>query len=360
MHQLSLSFVRNFMNLLLTAALLAPMCEASAYAELQAPRSTEEKQIIEAYRKANRSVVNVVTENHAYDVFGRVPQEGAGSGVVIDASNALVITNNHVIRSATRVSVILADSKSYNVKVIGGDAGSDLALLQIVDPPSNLVAAELGDSSMLEVGQRVLAIGNPFGLHRTLTTGIVSSLGRAIRSEDGRLIEDIIQTDAAINPGNSGGPLLDTAGRVIGLNTAILSRTGESAGIGFAVPINQIRRAIPQLKQFGRVLRPKIGVVVVDSEYGPLLLHVNPGSPADEAGLSGARRSLRRGPFVSHYVDLSAADFVLEVNNKRVRTREDVIDALEDAEPNKEIELLVRRGLQRNGVRKIKVKPILG
>ncbi|MCB0346814.1 MAG: trypsin-like peptidase domain-containing protein [Bdellovibrionales bacterium] len=342
--------------LLLLWLVLFPL---AASAQSKAPRTEAESQIIEAYRKVNRSVVNVVTENQSYDIFGRMPQEGSGSGVIIDRDNALVITNNHVIRAASKVSVILADGKSYGVQVVGSDGGSDLALLKIVNPPEDLVAAELGDSSVLEVGQRVLAIGNPFGLHRTLTTGIVSSLGRAIRSEDGRLIEDIIQTDAAINPGNSGGPLLDTAGRVIGLNTAILSRTGESAGIGFAVPINQVRRAIPQLKQFGRVLRPKIGVVVVDSEYGPLLLHVNPGSPAEKAGLSGARQTARRGPFVSQYVDLSAADFVLAVNGKRVRTREEVIDELEDADADSEIEVFVRRGLDRTRARKVKVKPVL-
>lgn len=331
-----------------------------ASAETVAPRSTEESQIIAAYRKVNRSVVNVAAASHVFDIFGQMPQEGAGSGVIVDAEAGLVITNNHVIRSANRVTVTLADGKSYAVRVVGSDAGSDLALLQIVDPPNDLVAADLGDSSQLEVGQRVLAIGNPFGLNRTLTTGIVSSLGRAIRSEDGRLIEDIIQTDAAINPGNSGGPLLDTAGRVIGLNTAILSRTGESAGIGFAVPINQIRRAIPQLKQFGRVLRPKIGVVVVNSEYGPVLLHVSPGSPAEEAGLRGARRRVQRGPFVSEFVDLTEADFILAVNGKLVRTREEVIDAIEDTEQNAEVELVVRRGLNRAAARKVTVKPVMG
>ncbi|MCB0360902.1 MAG: trypsin-like peptidase domain-containing protein, partial [Bdellovibrionales bacterium] len=258
-----------------------PSARAESPQVTEAPRTSGEEQIIRAYKSAHRAVVNVSTREDGSDIFGGMPREGAGSGVVIDSAQAFVITNDHVLQDASQVAVTLADGQTYGVKLIGRDAGADLALLQIVDPPPDLAAVSFGDSAGLEVGQRVLAIGNPFGLTKTLTTGIISSLGRTIRASDGRLMEDIIQTDAAINPGNSGGPLLDTSGRLIGLNTAILSRTGESAGIGFAVPVNQIKRALPQLIEYGKVLRPKIGVVVIDTEFGPALLYVLPGSPAD-------------------------------------------------------------------------------
>ena len=173
------------------------------------------------------------------------------------------------------------------------------------------------------------------------------------------MIEDIIQTDAAINPGNSGGPLLDTAGRLVGLNTAIISRSGESAGIGFAIPVNQIKKAIPQLIEYGRVLRPKIGVIVIDTDAGPALLYVQPDSPADRAGLVGARQELRRGPLRGYVVDLARADFVLQVDGVATASKADVLDAILKNEGKRDIEIVVSRGLDRKKTRHVKVTPLL-
>lgn len=324
-----------------------------------APRTETEEQTINVYKKVNEAVVNIGTRTDVPDFFGVSHQEGSGSGVIIDAKQGLVITNYHVITNAQEIGVTLANGQTYDVKLVGQDPDNELAVLQIIDPPRELVAAELGDSSSLQVGQRVLAIGNPFGLNRTLTAGLVSSLGRTIRSENGRLIEDIIQTDAAINPGNSGGPLLDMAGRVVGLNTAILSRTGESAGIGFAIPVDHIITALPQLLRYGKVLRPKIGVIFIDTEAGPALLYVQPGSPADDAGLTGARRAFRKGGFGGYVIDLSVADFVLSINGKKVENKTEAIDAIAKSNPERDIGLVVRRGVTGNRVRELKIKPIL-
>lgn len=326
----------------------------------QAPRAEEEDRIISVYSRANKAVVNVSTKADIQDIFGGIHQEGSGSGVIIDAERAYVITNYHVIEGAQNITVALASGQTFEVRLVGQDPDNDIALLQIVDPPDDLVAIELGDSSHLAVGQRVLAIGNPFGLNRTLTTGIISSLGRTIRAESGRVIEDIIQTDAAINPGNSGGPLLDTAGRIVGLNTAILSRTGESSGIGFAIPVNHIKVALPQLIKYGKVLRPKMGVIIVDTDFGPMLLYVHPGSPADKAGLSGARQQIRQGLYVGYVLDFSRADFILAIGGKRVRTKSDVLDEIGKAKEDEKIRLRVRRGLERSRPREVTVTPILG
>jgi S1-C subfamily serine protease len=325
-----------------------------------APRTEQEQQTIDVYRRTNQAVVHVTTRAEVFDIFGVIGQEGSGSGVIIDSENGYILTNYHVIDGARSVNVNLASGNTYPVKLIGADPDSDIALLQIIDFNEKLVSVTLGDSSKLEVGQRVLAIGNPFGLNRTLTTGIISSLGRTIRTATGRMIEDIIQIDAAINPGNSGGPLLDSAGRLVGINTAILSHTGESAGVGLAIPVNQIRNALPQLIKHGRVLRPKLGVIIGDTSYGPVFIYVQPGSPADKAGLVGARREVRQGRFVGYVVDMSNADFVLSVNEQRVRNRTDVLDALSKVPTDKEVKLVIRRGIEGGQVRTVNVKPILG
>lgn len=324
-----------------------------------APRTDTERLAINAYRAVNKAVVNVSTSAEVADVFGTAHQEGSGSGVIIDAEKGYVITNFHVVEGGQQVTVTIADNQSYAVKIIGKDPDTDIALLQILDPPNDLVAAELGDSATLEVGQKVLAIGNPFGLNRTLTEGIVSSLGRTIRAESGRLIEDIIQTDAPINPGNSGGPLLDMLGRVVGLNTAILSRTGESAGIGFAIPINRIKQVLPQLLKYGRMLRPKIGVILADTEFGPVFLFVQPDSPASKAGLSGAQRKVRQGFMVGYVLDFSEADFLLAVNGDQVHSKAEAMDAIANSNGKKDIMLTVRRGLGKGKVREVAVKPVM-
>ncbi len=326
----------------------------------RAPRSSEEQLIIDAYKKANRSVVNVSTKAEGFDIFGGVNREGSGSGIIIDASKGLIVTNHHVIAGADVVYVTLADGNSYLVKLIGSDADNDLALLRFQELPAGLVAAEFGDSGMLEVGERVLAIGNPFGLERTLTTGIVSSLGRSIRAESGRIIEGIIQTDAAINPGNSGGPLLDMAGRVVGINTAIVSRTGESSGIGFAIPVNQVKEAIPQLIQYGKVLRPKLGVVISDTDHGPMIFDVQPQTPAAEAGIVGARRIVREGPYEGYVIDASQADFIVAINGSPVQSKAEALRILSRTKPQEEVTLVLRRGLGGRSGRKVTLRTYLG
>lgn len=323
-----------------------------------APRTENENQVIKAYQQTNRAVVNVTTRAEVMDLFGPVAQDGSGSGVIIDAKQALVITNYHVVAGARQISVNLSTGESLACELIGQDPDNDLALLRLVEPPEGLTALELGDSTGLEVGQQVLAIGNPFGLDRTLTVGIVSSLGRTIRSESGRIIEDIIQTDAAINPGNSGGPLLDTAGRIVGLNTAILSRTGENSGIGFAIPVEQVKRAVPQLIKYGRVLRPQIGAVLADTEYGVMVLQLDESGPADQAGLRGAKQVVRRGSYSGYVIDFAHADFIMAVEGKPVGSKSDVLREIEKSD-GKSVTMTVRRGVRRD-LRDVQVVPRQG
>jgi S1-C subfamily serine protease len=325
-----------------------------------APRTDDENLVIEAYKKSNRAVVNINSRSTRRDFFGPVYEEGTGSGVIVDKKKGYIVTNFHVITGGDQLSVTLSDGQSYPVKLVGQDLDSDIALLQIANPPDGLVDAEFGDSDSLEVGQKVLAIGNPFGLNRTLTTGIISSLGRTIRSASGRLIEDIIQTDAAINPGNSGGPLLDTAGRVIGINTAIVSQSGESAGIGFAVPIQNIKKILPHLTKYGHVLRPKLGVIITDSDFGPVILYVKPDSPADRSGLTGARKRAVGQGQVNYVVDLTFADFIMAVNDKPVRSKAQIIDELYNIEEGKKVTLTVRRGFDEKNLREVILSPELG
>ena len=323
-----------------------------------APRTEAEQLVINAYRKTNKAVVNISTQTASADFFGPVYQEGSGSGVIIDASEGLIITNAHVIGDASRVSVTLADGKAYSVRLVGVDPFNEVALLRLTNPPADITAAELGDSSQLEVGQQVLAIGNPFGLSRTLTSGIVSNLGRTIRSQQGTLIEDIIQTDAAINPGNSGGPLLDLGGRVVGLNTAILSRVGENSGIGFAIPVNQIQKAIPQLIKYGRVLRAKIGALLVDTDYGLMIQEVIHNTPADKAGLRGVHQEVREGLFPVVVLDVSRADFVVAVNGTAVGNKADFLNLLGKVEKGSQVTITLRRGLHKSEVREVKIAPV--
>lgn len=324
-----------------------------------APQTDQERQIIRAYDIAHQAVVNVSTQSRALDFFGETRDEGTGSGVIIDKEQGLIVTNQHVISNAQEMYITLGDSSSHRVELVGADVDNDIALLKIINPPAGLTELEFGDSSKLLVGQRVLAIGNPFGLSQTLTTGIISSLKRTMRATTGRLIEDVIQTDAAINPGSSGGPLLDTAGRIIGLNTAIVSPTGQSSGIGFAVPANQVRNAIPQLLKHGRVLRPKIGVIFRDTQYGPAILHVAPKSPAERAGFKGAERQVSNGFIVQHILDFSYADFVLAVNGQKVRNKQEVLDLLGQVKAGDEVEITLQRGL-REKKRVVKLAPELG
>src|ERR687892_78602 len=223
--------------------------------------ATEEQNNIEVYRTLSPGVVFIHSTSYARDFFGFVePQEGSGSGSILDQQGN-ILTNYHVIEGAQKLSVSMGGKKDYPAIVVGGDPDTDLAVIRLTEKPAGrLTVVPLGDSEKLAVGQKVLAIGNPFGLDRTLTTGVISGLQRPIRARNNRLIEGAIQTDASINPGNSGGPLLDSRGRMIGINSQILSPSGSSAGVGFARPVSIAKRVVPQLLQTGQVRRPKLGI----------------------------------------------------------------------------------------------------
>ena len=266
--------------------------------------STDELNNIDIYKLANLATVNITSTMYRQTIFLEVyPQKDFGSGFVISADGR-ILTNNHVIGDPTRVEVRMADQTRYRARVVYQDQYNDMALLQI-EPKKKLTVLHLGDSDVLRVGQKVLAIGNPFGLDGTLTVGVVSSLGRKIRGENDQELDDMIQTDAAINPGNSGGPLLDSAGNVIGINTAILGPSGGNVGIGFALPINRAKAMLDDF-QTGRQ-RPKLGVSVVyvagdyadalelPTQGGLLVQDVTPDSPAARAGIRGGRQVVQIG-----------------------------------------------------------------
>lgn len=257
---------------------------------------SEEQNNILVYRKNIPSVVNVTSRAMAFDFFyGMVPQEGQGSGFVIDKEGH-ILTNYHVIENARQVEVTMHNRKKYKATVVGTDPAHDLAVIKITAP--DLVPSVLGDSRNLQVGQKVYAIGNPFGLAGTMTRGIVSSI-RPVREPNGATIDDAIQTDAAINPGNSGGPMMNWHGEVIGINTMILSSVGQNSGVGFAIPINTAKAVLNDLMTMGRVRRPALGVrtIPIDPElgnemglsadYGLLIVQVVPGGSAEQAGLRG-------------------------------------------------------------------------
>ncbi|MCR4414274.1 MAG: trypsin-like peptidase domain-containing protein [Thermoguttaceae bacterium] len=315
----------------------------------------EERVNIAVYENVNRSVVNITTRGYRGDrfLFVEIPSEGEGSGSVIDQQGHLV-TNSHVVEGAQEIQVTLFNSKTYEARLVGIDPGTDIAVLRINAPADELYPVRFGDSSRLRVGQRVFALGNPFGLERTLSTGIISSLDRWLPSRrKARTIKQIIQIDAAINPGNSGGPLLDSRGRMIGMNTAIASKTGTSAGVGFAIPINTIARVVPQLIRTGRVIRPETGIArVYETEHGLLIDTLTPGGPAERAGLQGprvVRRQKRQGPIVYEYrqIDRNAADLIVGVDGKPIRTADEFLDLVESKQPGDTVTLsIVRAGRQ--------------
>ncbi|MFM8250121.1 MAG: S1C family serine protease [Planctomycetota bacterium] len=309
----------------------------------------EERVYIEVYERVNRSVVNITTKSARLDFFLReTPLEGAGSGSILDQQGH-VLTNYHVVEGAQEIRVTLYDGESYEATLVGHDAMSDLAVLRINVPAERLFPVTIGDSSRLRVGQRVIAIGNPFGLERTMTLGIVSSLNRTLPSRRGRTLKSIIQIDAALNRGNSGGPLLDSRGRLIGVNTAIASSTGENTGVGFAIPVSTVSRVVPQLIQRGRVIRPELGVTrVLENERGVVLVSLSAGGPAEQAGLRGfklVREKKRRGPFTyeEQKIDRSQADTIIGVAGQNVRSADDLLSLVESNRPGDTIELTILR-----------------
>ncbi len=261
--------------------------------------AADEQNTIDLFEATSTSVVYITSIELRRSLFSlniyEIPQ-GTGSGLIWDRDGRIV-TNYHVIEDANRIEVTLADHSTWKGTVVGVSPDKDLAVLQISAPSDRLIPIMIGESENLRVGQKVFAIGNPFGLDQTMTTGIVSALGREIKSVSGRTIQGVIQTDAAINPGNSGGPLLDSAGRLIGINTAIYSPSGASAGIGFAVPVNIINRVVPELIKYGRAVKPGLGVTIANNQIakrlgieGVLLINIQPDSAAEKAGLRGTRR----------------------------------------------------------------------
>ena len=292
--------------------------------------SQEEKTTVELFKTASPSVVYITSlarRSVGWLNVMEVPQ-GAGSGFVWDKGGHIV-TNFHVIQDAQATKVTFSGQESYRATLVGVAPEKDLAVLRISAPAAKLVPILVGTSAGLQVGQRVFAIGNPFGLDQTLTTGIVSALGRSIQSATERSIEGVIQTDAAINPGNSGGPLLDSAGRLVGVNTAIASPSGGSAGIGFAVPVDTVNLVVPQLISHGRIVRPQLGVVLADDSIagrlgieGALVLRVEPGSGAAAAGLRGTRRT--------EDGDLLLGDVIQSFGGRPVVTGSGLLSALEE------------------------------
>ncbi|HZS51945.1 MAG TPA: trypsin-like peptidase domain-containing protein [Bryobacterales bacterium] len=311
----------------------------------------EENINISIYRMASPATVFITSTVYQRDWFFQVfPVRDSGSGFLIDAEGR-ILTNYHVVSGNAKViEVTLGDKMKYNARILGYDQRNDMALLKI-QPKGRLPFLKPGDSSNLQVGQKVLAIGNPFGLEGTLTTGIISSLGRTIRDENGRPLEDMIQTDAAINPGNSGGPLLDSQGNVIGINTAIYG-PGANIGIGFAIPINRAKAMLSDLASRGRVSRPLLGVttVFIPAEFaealdlparpGLLIQQVEPGSAADQAGLRGANREV----IVGNYVVEIGGDFIVEVEGQPVSNRSVLTRALERKKAGDPLRLGIIRG----------------
>ncbi|MEX2112894.1 MAG: trypsin-like peptidase domain-containing protein [Pirellulales bacterium] len=330
-------------------ARIVPSADSSPWPQL----TPEELVNIAVYENVNRSVVNINTKtvrNDAFLIFDiESAAEGAGSGTVLD-KHGHILTNFHVIDGAREIQVTLFDGSQHDGKLIGKDESSDLAVIKVDAPPNSLLPVTLGDSSQLRVGQRVFAIGNPFGLERTLTTGIISSLNRTLPSRNHRTMKSIIQIDAAINPGNSGGPLLDSAGRLIGMNTAIASSTGQSAGVGFAIPVGNIARVVPQLIERGRVIRPDAGITrVLQSEKGLLIATLATGGPAERAGLRGFRVVRQRrlqGPFAydAQTIDRNSADLIVAVDDKKVLTVDDFLSAIEEKDPGQDVVISVVRG----------------
>jgi S1-C subfamily serine protease len=312
-----------------------------------------EKNNIEIYERANRAVVNITTRKVLIDEFFflAVPQEGSGSGFVFDKQGH-IITNYHVVENAEDLVVTLYNGQQYSASLVGVDPNNDLAVVQIKIPPAKLFPLSLGVSQNLKVGQKVLAIGNPFGLDRTLTTGIISSLGRSLRTESGRLIKGIIQTDAAINPGNSGGPLLNSSGLVIGVNTAIVSKVGQSSGIGFAIPINTVKRIVRELIAYGYVTRSNIGILqVYETGNGLLVAQLEPGGPAEKAGIHGSRIIIRRAGAVEYRaIDRSAADLITAVDEKDIKSFDDLLDYIESKKAGSTVNIKIIRGNKRMAI----------
>lgn len=307
--------------------------------------AADEQATIELFRKTSPSVVNITTLSRRRDMLRLRVEEspsGTGSGFVWD-SQGHIVTNFHVIQKASGAQVTLADRSTWTARLVGAEPDKDIAVLKIDVPPTRLPPLLIGTSTDLLVGQKVFAIGNPFGLDQTLTTGVISALGREIQSVTQRPIQDVIQTNAAINPGNSGGPLLDSAGRLVGMNTAIYSPTGGSVGIGFAVPVDTINRIVPQLIRQGKVDRVGLGISIAADQVatqlgieGVLVLEVHPETGAARAGLVATK--------VDDDNRVTLGDVIVSINMQKISDANDLYRALDNVAPGSKVQVRVRRG----------------
>ncbi len=318
------------------------------------PLAPDEQQTIGIFQRASPSVVYITTVQHVRNPFSRnvmrVPQ-GTGSGFVWD-EHGHIVTNFHVIQGAQEALVTLADQRSFQASLVGASPDHDLAVLHIDLPADGPRALPIGTSADLQVGQNVYAIGNPFGLDHTLTTGVISALNRSIDDENGGTIENLIQTDAAINPGNSGGPLIDSSGRLIGINAMIYSPSGAYAGVGFAVPVDTVNRIVPKLIAYGGYSRPTIGISALDeisrrllsnANYaGIVVLQVVSGSPADRAGLKPAQSNGGRR--------VTLGDVIVAIDGKPVKSSNELVSALDKHELGDKVTLTLRRGQESRDV----------
>lgn len=309
----------------------------------------DEANNIQLYQRLSPGVVNITSTILERDFFFNVvPRQGTGSGSIID-KRGYILTNHHVIEDARKLEVTLANGKKYTARFIGSDPSTDLAVLKIDAPSKDLVVIPMGSSNDLQVGQKVLAIGNPFGLGQTLTTGVISSVGRTLRSEGGTLVEDIIQTDASINPGNSGGPLIDSAGKMIGINTAIFSPTGASVGIGFAIPVDTAKRVLQDLIEKGHYAYPWLGATLMTLfpdfaealklpvQSGAMVVEVVPRGPADRAGLRGGDKRAQIG----NSIIVVGGDVIVKLNGEPIEDADSVIREIRRMRPGDRIRLEV-------------------
>lgn len=333
--------------------LLALIFAVGAAGIAQAELLPDEANNVEVYKKAHTAVVNITTTTLRQDFFfDIIPQQGSGSGAII-SSDGYIVTNDHVVGNANAVEVTFSDKTTVSAEVVGTDPDSDLAVIRVQKVAGKAFPAlPYADADKLAVGQKVLAIGNPFGLGGSLTTGIISAMERVIRTQTDRLIKDIIQTDAAINPGNSGGPLLDSKGHLIGINSQIVSRSGGSHGIGFAISVKTVKMVVEQLIAYGKVLRPDLGMDVyrmpgpllqqlgVNAQNGVMVLALDPRGLAAKAGFKRATKQLLLGfrPFPI------GGDVIYKVDNREVVTERDLFDYVFEKKVGDTITIYFARG----------------
>src|SRR5579871_4932874 len=340
----------------LTNTISAPKLDIIEASSGSNPGDAEEQNNISVYRKNIDSVVNITSHAVEFNFFyGLVPQDGQGSGFIID-KDGHILTNYHVIADARQVEVTLHNRKKYKATIIGQDRSHDLAVLQIKAP--DLTPMTLGDSKNLQVGQKVYAIGNPFGLSGTLTRGIVSSI-RSVQEPDGMRIDEAIQTDAAINPGNSGGPLLNWHGEVIGINTMILSSVGQSAGIGFAIPVNTAKAVLNDLVTIGRVRRPALGIrslpigpelaqeMGLPADSGVLIMAVVPGGAAERAGLKGGSERA----YLGNTPIMLGGDLIVAIDGQPVEDQQDLAHIMNQHRAGDTVTVAIYRGKKKMDVK---------